>query len=92
MPIKLIFIIILSVASLILFFVFSSIFRRIANSKKYKGLDRYRKFYKEKIVSAMQRGSLMQQSAFFLFRLPPKTIRWQAVEDVLLTLINDPRY
>ena len=92
MSTKLIFIIILSVISLILFFVFSSIFRRISNSKKYRALDKHRKFYKEKIVSAIQRGSLWQQSAIFLFRLSPKTIKWQAIEDILLTLIAEEKY
>ncbi len=92
MSFELIFIIILSVTSLILIFVFSSIFRRISNSKKYRNLDRYRIFYSERIVSAIQRGGLWQQSAISLFRLPPRTIQWHALEDVLLALINDHRY
>jgi HEAT repeat protein len=92
MSTKLIFILILSVSSLILFFLFSSIFRRILNSRKYKALDRHRKFYKEKILRAMQRGNLMRQSVFFLLRFSPKSIKWQAIEDILLLLIAEEKY
>ncbi len=92
MSLKLIFIIILSVTSLILFFVFSSIFRRISNTKKYRKLDRHREFYRGKIVGAMHRGDIRQPAVNFLFRSSPESIKWQAIEDILLILIAENKY
>lgn len=91
MSLKLIFIIIiLSVLSLILFFVFSSILRRVSHNKKYKELDRQKKLYREKIMIAIQGGEVFQQ--IIDFRSSPKTIKWQAIEDILLELINEIKY
>jgi len=91
MSLKLIFIIIiLSVLFLILFFVFSSILRRVSHNKKYKELDRQKKLYRGKIMIAIQGGEVFQQ--IIDFRSSPKTIKWQAIEDILLELINEIKY
>jgi hypothetical protein len=39
----------------------------------------------------MQRGNIWQQSVIFLFRLSPKSTKWQAIEDILLILITEKK-
>jgi hypothetical protein len=62
----------------------------VSHNKKYKELDRQKKLYREKIMIAIQGGEVFQQ--IIDFRSSPKTIKWQAIEDILLELINEIKY
>jgi len=91
MSLKLIFIIIiLSVLSLILFFIFSSVLRRMFHSKKYKELDRQKKRYREEIMNSFQKGNILMR--INNFRSAPKTRKWQAIEDILMELVTEIKY
>jgi hypothetical protein len=65
-------------------------FRRILNSKKYKELDRQRDLYREKLGFRLNSESVDMELTDFRSR--PKSIKWQAIEEILLDMINEDRY
>ena len=83
-------IIILCVLSLILIFMFGAFLRRISRNKKFKELDKQREFYKNKLEKALHSGSLFQEIADFTST--PQSIKWLAIEEILLELINDNKF
>jgi Na+-transporting NADH:ubiquinone oxidoreductase subunit NqrC len=82
-------IIILSVISLIIVFLLLAVLRRISSKKKYEELDRQRKIYGGKVRNLLDSGKAFQDRADLL--APPKSIKWQAIEEVLLNLIDEER-
>ncbi|MEW6215077.1 MAG: HEAT repeat domain-containing protein, partial [Nitrospirota bacterium] len=81
--------IILSVVFLILIILFAAALRRVFHSWKYKKLDEQREFYREKLKSLLH--YLRFQKITDLLS-SPKSIKFRAVEDVLLDSINVERY
>jgi HEAT repeat protein len=65
-------------------------FRRVLNSKKYNELDRQRDLYSEKLIFTLNSESMPRELTDFRSR--PKSIKWQAIEEILLDLINEDRY
>jgi len=82
-------IIILSVISLIIVFLLLAVLRRISSKKKYEKLDRQREFYREKLRNFLDSGKAFQDRADLI--APPQSIKWQAIEEVLLNLIDEER-
>jgi len=82
--------IIISIAIFICVILFSTIFRRVLHNWKYRRLDRYRDFYREKLNDLIDSGKVSHQLNDFI-SLPSST-KFQAIEDTLLDLINDDRY
>jgi HEAT repeat protein len=81
---------IVSIVLLIFILLFATIFRRVSHTKKYKELDKQRELYGEKLRSALESGKV-----FHLindFHSSPRSIKFYAVEDILLNLINEERY
>jgi HEAT repeat protein len=64
--------------------------RRVLNSKKYKELDRQRELYREKLKFTLNLERVNWELADF--RSHPKSVKWQAIEEILLDMINDGRY
>jgi HEAT repeat protein len=62
----------------------------VSHNKKYKELDRQKELYREKILMALEAEEVFQQ--IHAFRSSPKTIKWQAIEDILFELINEREY
>ncbi|MEW6068718.1 MAG: HEAT repeat domain-containing protein [Nitrospirota bacterium] len=80
-------IIILSVVGLIFTTLMATSLRRIVQSKKYKKLDRQRRFYRDKLRSALDKGKVSQNMNEFISS--PRSIKFQAIEDVLFDLIEE---
>lgn len=82
--------IILLVLFLILILLFAATLRRVLHSWKYKKLDKQREVYREKLKSVLHSGEVFQKINNFLS--PHKSIKFQAIEDVLFDLINEEKY
>lgn len=82
--------IIVSVLFLVFILIITAILRRLSHSRKYKELDRQRKIYRARLLNALRSGQTLKAIAFF--SSPPRSIKWQAIEDVLLDLINEAGY
>jgi HEAT repeat protein len=67
-----------------------SVIRRAYKERKYRKLDQMRTIFDKKLRQLLEsgdgRGSLSE------FLAPPRSDTWQAVEDILLNLINEERY
>ena len=82
--------IILFVLVLIFIFIIVAAFRRALNSKKYKKLDRQRELYREKLEFTLNSENVNRELTDF--RSHPKSVKWQAIEETLLDMINEDRY
>lgn len=82
--------IILVVLFLILIFMFAATIRRVLHSRKYKKVDKQREAYRERLRSVLDSGEVFQKINDFLSS--PKSVKFQAIEDVLLALINEEKY
>lgn len=82
--------IILSVLLLILFTLIAATFRRIINAWKYRELDKHRDQIRRKLKSALASGDVLKR--YQDYRSIPNSIKFQAVEDVLLDLVNEEKY
>ncbi len=71
---------------LIALLLLSSIVRRIFNDRKYRGLDVLRQEYMRRIQQALNAGGIARNEDLFVS--DPKTLAWQAVEEVLMDLID----
>jgi HEAT repeat protein len=88
-----ILIIITTIAALLLLIAvlfLSSIIRRIYKKRRYRKLDHFRTIFDKKIRDSLESGTMPREQSEFLSR--PKSDEWQAIEDVLLQLINEERY
>jgi hypothetical protein len=88
-----IFIIITTIAALLLLIValfLTSVIRRIYKKRKYWKLDHLRKFFDKKIRESLDNGTMLSTQSEFI--APPNSEAWQAIEGVLLHLINEDRY
>lgn len=82
--------IILSVLLLILFTLVAATFRRIIHAWKYKELDKHRDQIRRKLKRALVSGDVLKR--YQDYRSTPNSIKFQAVEDVLLDLVNEGKY
>jgi HEAT repeat protein len=88
-----ILIIIMTIAALLLLIValfLTSIIRRAYKERKYRRLDYLRKIFDNKIRESLDSGSLQRKQSEFT--ASPRSDAWQAIEDILLNLINEERY
>jgi len=76
--------------SLIALLLLASIVRRIFNDRKYRGLDVLRQEYARRIQQALNAGGLVRNEGLFLS--DPKTLAWQAVEEVLMDMIDSEQH
>jgi HEAT repeat protein len=86
-------IIIMAIAALLLLIValfLSSVIRRVYKERKYRRLDRLKKDFDKKIRESLESGTMMSTQGGLL--APPKSDTWQAIEDVLLNMINEEGY
>ena len=72
---------------LLLFLIIAVVLRRILHARKYKELDKQREFYNEKLWTAFHSGQALQEITFF--SASPVSVKWQAIEDVLLSFMSD---
>lgn len=78
---EILFVIIISIVSVILAFLIAVVFRRIRNGKKYEALDEYRALYRKKIAQDLKTGKgagIAEE-----LRARPLSVQWRALEQVL---------
>jgi HEAT repeat protein len=68
----------------------TSISRRAYNAWKYRRLDHLRRIFEKRIRESLDAGTMSSTRNEFIRR--PKSGEWQAIEDVLMHLINEERY
>jgi hypothetical protein len=88
-----IFIIITTIAALMLLIAalfLTSVIRRVYKKRKYRKLDYLRKVFDNKIRESLETGTMLRTQSEFI--TPPKSDTWQAIEGVLLHLIDEERY
>jgi HEAT repeat protein len=88
--ISVLIVVIVSLIALIFVFLLAAIYRRISHAKKYKELDKQRQLYREKLKTALYLGNIF--SMIDDFRSSPNSIKFQAIEDILLDLISEEIY
>lgn len=71
-------------------FLFAAVYRRIAQARRYRRLDRLRVECAAGIREAIDRGAAAEIPRKFAFR--PNSPGWKAVEDVLFALCDEPGY
>lgn len=81
---------ILFVISLILLLLCAAVIRRIWKGWKYTKLDRLRINYAELLRKSADSGTVSDDLSAYAAR--PKSVRWQAIEDVLLAMIDRNEY
>lgn len=64
--------------------------RRIIQGRKYRKLDKQRDQVRERLKKALASGDVLETSQDY--RSSPNSIKFQAVEDVLLDLVNEKTY
>lgn len=83
-------ILIVSIISLILLVLISAALRRLFNSWKYKKLDKLRELYSSKLITLIPSGEIFHKIKDFI--LPPNSIEFQALEDVLFEFMKSTQY
>ncbi len=68
----------------------TSIIRRAYNERKYRKLDHLRTVFEKKIRESLDSGAM--PGTHSEFSACPGSDAWQAIEDILLRLINEERY
>ncbi|MDH4230536.1 MAG: HEAT repeat domain-containing protein [Nitrospirota bacterium] len=86
----LLIVIILSILLLLYFLISLAVFRRVSHARKYKELDKQKDIYNGKISGALRSGQILQGIAEF--SAPPGSVKWQAIEAILLNLIQEKEY
>ena len=88
---KLMFIVILAITAALVLLIgillCASIVRRFYHDRKYRELDLLRDAFSKKIRALLESGST--ERARQEFSAPPKSAAWEAIEDVLLILMNE---
>jgi len=91
---KVIIVIIITTISALLLLIaalfFTSVIRRVYKKRKYGKLDHLRKVFDKKIRESLESGAMPGMRSEFI--APPRSDAWQAIEDVLLSLIDEERY
>jgi HEAT repeat protein len=82
--------IILSVLVSIFIILFAATLRRILHARKYRELDKQRELFRKRIKNALDSGDMSKRDVNY--RSSPKSIKFQAIEDVLLELLNEEKY
>lgn len=82
--------IILSILCLVFIILLATTLRRVFHSWKYKELDKQRKDFREKLQRDLDSGKVFQRINDY--RSSSRSIKFQAIEDVLVGLINEERY
>ena len=91
LTVRLILIAIISfVCFLILMALVSATLRRLVHSWKYRQLDRYREVYKAQFIPLLQNRTVLLKINDFVSS--PQSNKFQAIEEVLLDLMNEDRY
>ncbi len=88
-----ILIIITAIAALLLLIAalfLTSVIRRVYKKRKYRKLDYLGKVFDKKIRESLESGTMLRTQSEFIAR--PASDVWQAIEGVLLHLINEERY
>ena len=88
-----ILIIITTIAALLLLIAdlfLTSVIRRVYKKRKYRKLDYLKKVFDKKIRESLDAGTMPSAQGELI--APPKSDTWQAIESVLLQLINEERY
>ncbi len=68
----------------------TSIIRRAYNERKYRKLDDLKTVFDKKMRETLDSGAMPGTRSEF--RSSPRSDAWQAIEDILLRLINEERY
>lgn len=79
-----------AVILLIVVLLASAVLRRIVHGTRYRQLDRQRPLCRKELEGLLVSGAISRRLYFFHAR--PGSVRWLAVEDALLDLINDGGY
>jgi len=91
---KIIIIVILAIIAILVTLTvglfFASILRRGLHDRKYRELDRLRSRYRAMVLEALASGRI--SSLWIDLSAPPASSAWQAVEEVLLTLMTDGKH
>lgn len=82
--------IIVSLVMLIALLFVASIVRRGSNDRKYRALDVLRQEYVRRIQQALDSGGLVKNES--LFHSDPNTLEWQAVEKVLMDMLETDQH
>jgi len=86
-------IIITTIAALLLLIAalfLTSVIRRVYKKRKYRKLDHLRKVFDKKIRESLETGTVLSTQGEFI--ASPNSEAWQAIEGVLLQLIDEERY
>lgn len=78
------------VCFLILIAFISATLRRLLHGWKYRQLDRYREAYKVQLIPLLQNGGVFSKIKDFV--ASPQSNKFQAIEEVLLELMNENQY
>ncbi len=88
-----IIIVVATIAALLLLIALlfvTSVFRRVYNKRKYRKLDDLREMFNKKLRESLASGDLLSTQCEFI--AIPQSDTWQAIEDVLLSLISEERH
>src|ERR1700690_1068503 len=88
-----ILIVTMTIAALLLLIIallLTSVIRRVYKGRKYRKLDLLRTTFDKKIRESLESGTVPRTQSEFIAH--PKSDTWQAIEDILLNLINEERY
>lgn len=70
--------------------LFAAVLRRIYNSRKYRQLDELRDLYRKELKDLFLSEADPGDGSDFI--APPTSIKWEAIENVLLDLMDDENY
>jgi len=84
------FFLILLVILLIVILLCAAVLRRIWKGWRYANLDRLRMHYTKMLIEAADSGTTRDDLSAYAAR--PKSFKWQAIEDVLLSMIEREKY
>jgi HEAT repeat protein len=76
-----------AVALLIVVLLVSAVLRRIVHGTRYRRLDRQRPLYRKELEGLLVSGAISRR--LYFFRARPWSVKWLAVEDALLDLMDD---
>jgi len=72
-------------------FVLASIIRRILRARRFRELDKLRRYYQEKLKDIIYPGKI-EDEAINQLSFPPGSLKFQAMEDVLFKLMEQKKY
>lgn len=72
-------------------FIAISIIRRLVRAKRFRKLDRLKRIYEEKLKNLIYPGQI-EGEALKEFYSPPGSLKFQAIEDILIKLISQKKY